>query len=486
MKFRTSNGDTVDVLEGYEEQAIAKGWTAAEGPPPNAGRAAKLINLSRREGQMNAKLAGIPAGDPRRASIESDLARVQMEKRGLISNGAPGFGQGDLEQAGAVPAEPMPNVGEMALGAIPAAGGVVGGLIGGGTGMVGSMPVGGIGGWPGAMAGAAIGGAGGEAVRQLIARQLGMDAPASPQDAAMSIAAQGALNGVAEGSGTLARGAARTIGRSLMGDALRSSATAAKPGIVRGTKSAVDVMERERLPVGKLPWEKESGFQRANKAVGESVAKTEAALSTSPTKLTVRDVVNEASSDLRKIKLRAANARQIDEVNQFVREAAQFGDTPGPRGGTVPRRLSLNELNDRKRTWQNMASQTYKTTERTGSTQAQSATLSSFQQDAAKALAAAANRLMQREVPEVAVQNQTSAELGTLRRAILEAEARPQTWNPLAHGSAVTNASFVLSNPAVTSRAGLLLTHPYLLRLLQHASPVGTRFVPMLSLDQPQ
>lgn len=378
-----------------------------------------------------------------------------------------------------------PDVRKMLLDAIPAAGGVAGGLIGGSTGMVGSIPAGGIGGIPGAVQGATVGGMGGEAARQLLMHALGMDAPETAKGALMNILQAGAANGIAEGAGGALRLGTRSLGRSLMGDALRPSATAAKPTIVKGGKSAVDLMERERLPVGKMPWDRASGYERANAAVGQSVQKAEGMLSTSPKKFTIRDVVNEASSDLKKIRQRAANGRQLDEVNAFVQEAAQFGDVRGPKGGTVPKRLSLNELNERKRTWQNMASQNYRTTERTGSTQAQSATLSSFQQDAAKALAAAANRLMKREVPSVGPQNQMSAELGLLRRAILEAEARPHTWNPLAHGNAVTNASFALSNPAVTSRLGLMATQPLFLQTLQHASPLGTQLFPLQNLDQP-
>ena len=439
---------------------------------------------------MDARIATLPAGDPKRASLESDRQRVQNELDGLVSGSGgqvnattPDYWTRQANVAsGQTPSE-MPDLRKMALDALPAVGSMAGGMIGGAGGTIGGLAVGGV---PGAVGGAAAGGAGGEAVRQLLARGLGMDAPQTPQDAAASIAAEGAVGGALEGAGALARGGVRAVGRSLLGDALRPSATAAKPGIVRGARSAVDIMERERIPAGRAPWEAESGFRKADAAVGRSVAEAEKMLGGSPTKFTVRDVVNEASADLRKIKLRAANARQMEEVNQFVREAAQFGDSPGPRGGTVPRRLSLNELNDRKRTWQNMASGAYRTTERTGSSQSQSATLSSFQQDAAKALAAAANRLMKREVPEVGAQNQLSAELGTLRRALLEAEARPSTWNPLAHGNAVTNASFALSNPAVTSRLGLLGTHPALLRILQYGMPAGQAFIPMPSLDRPE
>ena len=71
---------------------------------------------------------------------------------------------------------------------LPAAGGRAGGLVGGIGRTVGGVGVGGS----RALGGGALGGAGGEAVKQLINRVRGAATPATPGDAALSLAGQGA------------------------------------------------------------------------------------------------------------------------------------------------------------------------------------------------------------------------------------------------------------------------------------------------------
>jgi hypothetical protein len=96
------------------------------------------------------------------------------------------------------PAAPSHSWVDTAVDWLPAVGGAAGGLVGGIGGTVGGVGVGGV---PGALGGAALGGAGGEAFKQLINRMRGAAAPATPGDAALSIAGQGALQGGAEAAG---------------------------------------------------------------------------------------------------------------------------------------------------------------------------------------------------------------------------------------------------------------------------------------------
>lgn len=354
---------------------------------------------------------------------------------------------------------PGPDPQSMLIGSLPALAAI------GGTG------IGGLLGPAGAIVGGGLGAGSGELARQVLATSLGRTdlAPQSASSGAMGVLREALLGAGTAGLGQVASRATRSLGRSLMEDALRPSATAAKPAIVNRGASAVDVMERERIPVG---GPKGRGFQRTSARVGESVAAAEASLARVPGKpFTVRDVVFEASDDLKALRAKAANARQVQEVDDFLNEAAAFGQSRTPRGGAKPQRLTANELNERKRTWQQMAKGNFAATARTGSKQTATSSGSDFEKETAKALAAAANRLLERAAPGVRAINRETSELGLLRRAMLEAEARPATWNPFAHGNAVTNASFAMLRPPVTSRMGMALTDPRLLWVLRTASP---------------
>lgn len=77
---------------------------------------------------------------------------------------------------------------------LPAAGGVIGGVLGAAVG----LPEGGIGAIPGGALGAAAGGATGESMRQNVNRMVGNPAPTSAGEAASKIAGEGLLQGAAD------------------------------------------------------------------------------------------------------------------------------------------------------------------------------------------------------------------------------------------------------------------------------------------------
>lgn len=84
---------------------------------------------------------------------------------------------------------------------------------------------------PGAVAGAALGGAAGEAYKQLIRRARGQEAPATPTDAALNIAGQGAGQAAAQATGEVLGPAMTAMGGRLMQSAV-------KPGVKYLVKAA--------------------------------------------------------------------------------------------------------------------------------------------------------------------------------------------------------------------------------------------------------
>lgn len=344
---------------------------------------------------------------------------------------------------------------------------------------------------PGMFLGGALGAAGGEIARQLSARAMGREdlVPETLSGEAGMVGREALLGGLfGAGENILARGV-KGAGRAMMADALRPSSTISKGSIVKGGLTPLEVMERERIPVGKppvkTPWsDPRSGFERADEAVKSSVGEAEGLLAKVPgTPFTVRDVIFEASPELAKIRGRAASAAQLDAINEAIVDAASFGSTQIKKGGVKPQKLSATDLNQRKRTWQTMADPQYAAEARTGSTQQAKAGTAGFQNEVHSALAAAANRLMERAAPGVLRQNQRSSELGMLREAILNAQARPHTINPLAHGNATSNAVFALADPSMTSRLGLSMTNPVLFNILNNIGPLGMLAAPPSNVE---
>jgi hypothetical protein len=102
---------------------------------------------------------------------------------------------------------------DVAVDAIPAFTGTAGAIIGGAGGTVAGMGVGGV---PGAAGGAAVGTAGGEALKQLINRARGADAPATSGEAATQIAVPAAVAGATTGALGAAGQAVRPYAGSLL------------------------------------------------------------------------------------------------------------------------------------------------------------------------------------------------------------------------------------------------------------------------------
>ncbi len=216
--------------------------------------------------------------------------------------------------------------------AIPTATGALGGVVGGAGGTVAGFGVGGV---PGAIGGAAVGGAGGEALRQLVERMRGKPDVGTPMEALKQIASEGAVQGAAEGAGTVAQGAARVAGRALMENAVRPSMT-----LVREFPTVVDTLIRERLPVGRiLPGVKPGTVQAAEKlgAAAKSVkallAKATADGSTIATS-SVAEPVLKLIDDLGKQPLGDASEQQLaGMIDEFLRRH------PGPLTPTAVKEL---------------------------------------------------------------------------------------------------------------------------------------------------
>lgn len=150
-----------------------------------------------------------------------------------------------------------------AIGALPAVGGFVGGVLGGGAGLAGGTAAAGPPGGAavsvkGALGGAALGGAAGEAFRQHGMRAIGAKAPTSGTEAAQQIATEGAVQGVAELGGLGAAAAVRGIGKALVENAVRPSIS-----LRREFPDVIDTVIRERIPVGARPFGKEKGSGKA-------------------------------------------------------------------------------------------------------------------------------------------------------------------------------------------------------------------------------
>jgi hypothetical protein len=140
------------------------------------------------------------------------------------------------------------GVGKVALDALPAVGGALGGLAGGAGGTVLGLGVGGV---PGALGGAALGGAGGEAARQLVSRALGLEAPETSGAAAGQIGVQGATQAAMEGGGQLLGATAKAVGKPLMGAALKATPDVVKTALEEGVTATSKGLQRLMDRIGK-------------------------------------------------------------------------------------------------------------------------------------------------------------------------------------------------------------------------------------------
>lgn len=128
--------------------------------------------------------------------------------------------------------------------ALPFIVGTVGGTIGGAGGTVAGFGVGGV---PGALGGAAVGGAGGEAVRQLIDRAIGVQAPETAGEAAAGIGLAGAEQAAYEGGGRVIGAGVKAVGRPIMQAAIKATPEGARAaisaGLTRTRAGAAKLME---------------------------------------------------------------------------------------------------------------------------------------------------------------------------------------------------------------------------------------------------
>lgn len=146
---------------------------------------------------------------------------------------------------GASFAGPEPRHEPALVSMLPTAGGIVGGLAGGGAGAA-------AGGFPALAAGpagAALGGAGGEAVRELIDRALGIqNVPQTPQEAAGRLLGAGTGQGLVQATGEAVGPALARTGTALMGAALKvapeAAQTAVREGITATAAGARKLMAR--------------------------------------------------------------------------------------------------------------------------------------------------------------------------------------------------------------------------------------------------
>jgi hypothetical protein len=130
-----------------------------------------------------------------------------------------------------------------ALGSLPTAGAIAGGMIGGSAGAA----AGGVGALPGAVGGASIGGAGGEALKQLGDRALGLGGPSTPAEALSNIQKQGMTQGAYELAGPAIGAASKGLGRGFMAAATKFTPevaqTAIREGVTAGRKGYAKVVQ---------------------------------------------------------------------------------------------------------------------------------------------------------------------------------------------------------------------------------------------------
>lgn len=431
-----------------------------------------------------------------------------------------------------------------AVNAIPTVseggGALVGGLLGGAAGGAATSGTGpgallglGTGAARGSVAGAGVGRGIGQAVRDYIAAQLGMEHPASAGAAAVGAAEAvpaGMLSqllgiNVARGAGALARG--------WMGNALRPSAAAQNAATVTAGRlkgapvqpdesSLVEQALRERVPVGRgmnvggpSLLTAGTGSDRMASLAGPHSAALGQALDAAGSvghTFTIQDVTGSpAVAALRSELANEEGGTAADlKVKQMMNDLIdQFRHTPaGSRGPGKLVRFTPQELQALKQTWQAQADNYYK--------RAANGVEDPLQTLRARFQAAIASGARAKLEGIATPSNIPGKSLG---RVIAESNARLSELHPLAdalgtrelqiangtgsrlpwwthagmpvaggalgmaaggpHGGAIgTGAGIVadaaLSNPAIASRAALLLTSPAVRTLLTNTPRAGS------------
>lgn len=187
---------------------------------------------------------------PTEAELEDVFKSLPAKTAGPTQSQNPGYFQG-AEGISATPWHSQgmfmghgPSVRDV-LGTLPTVGGAIGGVAGApGVGT--------------ALIGAALGGGGGEALKQLGERAIGVQTPQTGTEAATSIGKEAAIQAAAELGGRGIAGVGKAVGKGMVENAVRPSIT-----LRREFPDVLDTIVRERLPVGAAPFGTVKGSERA-------------------------------------------------------------------------------------------------------------------------------------------------------------------------------------------------------------------------------
>lgn len=365
---------------------------------------------------------------------------------------------------------------DVAVDALPAAGGAVGGIVGGIGGTVAGLGVGGV---PGAVGGAALGGGAGEAARQLINRFRGAEAPATPLQAATGIATEGGVQGASELAGAGLMKGASMAAHGLMDFAIRPAPTVAEEfGDIAGTAL------KERLPVGRVLPASARGSSIAREALRDASGETRGLLTAAEQAGTTfspgaiaRGPVTELVGQIAKQPLSES------ELNQVSRLFSEYVNTQ-------PDQMSPNALKDMKQAAQRIAKPIFKALNSGNAVPAGESLKANFN----KAIADGAKEALE-TIPGVGASEARTQALIGATKAIRRAEVRrlpliAETAAPLAgamvggaHGLMADDArgtaegagkgigvallTRALLSPRSTSRAALGLTTPMIQQTLR-------------------
>lgn len=377
---------------------------------------------------------------------------------------------------------------DVAVDALPAAGGMAGGIVGGIGGTAFGLGVGGV---PGAVGGATLGGAAGEAARQLVNRARGAGAPPTPLAAATEIGQEAALQGGSELTGHGAMKGAGMAAHGLMDFAIRPAPTVAEEfGDIAATAL------RERLPVGNILPGMAKGSQLAKSAMRESAQNTrgllaeagQAGVSFRPQDV-ARGPVTELVGEIAKQPLSDA------ELNHVSRLFAEYVNTQGSQ-------MTPNTLKDMKQAAQRIAKPIFRALNAGNAVPAGESLKAQFN----KAIAGGAKEALE-TIPGMAASEARTQGLIGATKAIRRAEVRRlplvaelaapiiggtvggATGNDMqsrgqnaASGVGAALLTRALLSPRSTSRGALALTQPEIQQILRQM-PRGAVYALMEQLQ---
>jgi len=247
------------------------------------------------------------------------------------------------------PAAPERTWTDTAVDLLPAAGGTLGGIVGGIGGTVAGM---GVGGAPGAIGGATLGGGAGEAARQLVNRIRGKEAPATPLEAAKGIALEGGIQGAAEAvGGAVTKGVAAGAKQVYRGY-LKPSLAAGKIGKANQiVQTALD----EALPITR------SGVATANRVIGELRAEVDSILANTKGRIDLKQIADKVRGFARSKYFKPGADLTDYKTALDVAERIDSHPSLGLPAGAKPTRVEvpLSQANEAKRALQETASASY-------------------------------------------------------------------------------------------------------------------------------